>query len=407
MLITFTNPTPAASDLFGLSVAALGSDRVLIGAPGDDTGATDAGTVYLFATNGTLLTTFTNPTSASASFGWSVAAVGADRVLIGAYHNDTGANNAGAAYLFSTNGTLLFTFTNPTPAANDEFAYSVVGLGTDRMVVGARYDSTVEDYSGAAYVFAMESYSSGIIADSVRARSITTAQLADSAVTAAKLADGAVTANKLESSIGLWTASGSDIYFAGRYVGIGTTSPEAALHLAGQDAVQLRLQNSINNSYWNIYSESYLNSSNLLFISGLGGYAYFRATDGAYFNASDARLKRDVAPMDGILDRVLELRPVTYRLRADSESGPQTFGLIAQEVETLFPEVVGDCHGMKALSYSELVPVTIRAIQELNQKLTQELQQKRAEITELRVRNEALERRLDRLEQLESHRSSK
>ena len=35
--------------------------------------------------------------------------------------DDTGATNAGAAYLFSTDGTLLTTFTNPTPADNDQF----------------------------------------------------------------------------------------------------------------------------------------------------------------------------------------------------------------------------------------------------------------------------------------------
>ncbi len=120
LLTTFTNPTPAATDWFGYSVAAVGSDRVLIGAYQDDTGATDAGAAYLFSTNGTLLTTFTNPTPAAGDyFGISVAAVGSDRVLIGAYGDDTGAADAGAAYLFSTNGTLLTTFTNPTPAASD------------------------------------------------------------------------------------------------------------------------------------------------------------------------------------------------------------------------------------------------------------------------------------------------
>ena len=57
--------------------------------------------LYLFSTNGTLLTTFTNPTLAlQARFGISVAAVGSGRVLIGAYADSTGAPAAGAAYLF-------------------------------------------------------------------------------------------------------------------------------------------------------------------------------------------------------------------------------------------------------------------------------------------------------------------
>ena len=107
LLTTFTNPTPVASDFFGESVAAVGSNRVLIGAFADNTGASAAGAAYLFSANGTLLTTFTNPTPAvSDIFGISVAAVGSDRVLIGAYRDDTRATDAGAAYLFRINGTL-------------------------------------------------------------------------------------------------------------------------------------------------------------------------------------------------------------------------------------------------------------------------------------------------------------
>ena len=47
--LTIANPTPAASDFFGGSVAAVGSDRVIIGARGDNTGALDAGAAYLFS----------------------------------------------------------------------------------------------------------------------------------------------------------------------------------------------------------------------------------------------------------------------------------------------------------------------------------------------------------------------
>jgi hypothetical protein len=48
-LLTLTNPAPAAADLFGVSVAAMGSDRVVIGAYFDDAGADDAGAAYLFS----------------------------------------------------------------------------------------------------------------------------------------------------------------------------------------------------------------------------------------------------------------------------------------------------------------------------------------------------------------------
>jgi len=187
-LTTFTNPTPASGDSFGCSVAAVGNDRVLIGAYYDDTGAGRAGAAYLFNTNGTLLTAFINPTPASSDyFGYSVAAVGNDRVLIGACYDDTGANNAGAAYLFSTNGTLLTTFTNPTPADGDYFGCSVAAVGNDRVLIGAYYDDTGADYAGAAYLFGMETYNPGLIAQGVHSGAVSTAALADGAVTATKI----------------------------------------------------------------------------------------------------------------------------------------------------------------------------------------------------------------------------
>ncbi len=199
LITAFTNPTPAEGDFFGRAVAAVGTDRVLISAYLDDTGARDAGSVYLFKTNGVLLTTLTNPAPAFDFFGESVTAVGTDRVLIGASLADKGATDSGAAYLFTTSGNLLTTFTNPKPEPNaffghsvaavgtghvlisaprgatgaaylfstngtllrtftsprraDQFGSSVAGVGTDRVLIGANMDHTGAPYAGAAYLF--------------------------------------------------------------------------------------------------------------------------------------------------------------------------------------------------------------------------------------------------------------
>ena len=155
LLFTYTNPVPVAGDNFGTAVTAVGSDRVLISAV--DYGAVgNGGAAYLFSTNGTLLTTFTNPTPATSDyFGWSVAAMGSTRVLIGAYNDNTGAAHAGSAYLFSTNGTLLNTFTNPTPASFDSFGWSVAAVGTDAVLMGSLFDDAGAPDSGAAYLFAL------------------------------------------------------------------------------------------------------------------------------------------------------------------------------------------------------------------------------------------------------------
>jgi hypothetical protein len=156
LVATFTNPVPAVGDNFGQSVAAVGSDRVLISAIEYGNAKGTGGSAYLFSTNGTLLTTFTNPTPAAYDyFGWSVAAVGSTRVLIGAYQDSTGNFQDGTAYLFSTNGTLLNTFTNPTPARQDWFAWSVAGVGSDHVLIGGVWDDSGATDAGSAYLYSL------------------------------------------------------------------------------------------------------------------------------------------------------------------------------------------------------------------------------------------------------------
>jgi hypothetical protein len=169
--------------------------------------------------------------------------------------------------------------------------------------------------------------------------------------------------------------------------------------IAGPDGNQLILQNSSDGNNWYLYDEHLFNSGNLIFQpnSGIGGY--ISRVDGNYHINSDLRLKRDITALDGVLDRLLQLRPVFYHFRSAPEGAPLTLGLIAQEVEPLFPEVVGERDGIKSMAYSELVPVTISAIQELNRKveldnteLHNELKRRGDENAELKLRLEALEK---------------
>jgi len=150
LLRMFQKPTPAANDDFGCSVAAVGN-KILIGAYRDNAGATDAGAAYLFdGSTGALVRTFLNPTPAADDwFAWSVAAV-SDNVLIGAPYKNTGATDAGATYLFDgSTGVLLRTFLNPTPGESVGFGCSVAAVG-DNVLVGA-YGADAG--AGAAYLF--------------------------------------------------------------------------------------------------------------------------------------------------------------------------------------------------------------------------------------------------------------
>ncbi len=155
-LASLVDPGTNQYDNFGVSVAALGTDLVIVGAQGVSIGAAGAGAAFLFDTNGTLLTTITNPFPvAGDQFGYSVATAGSDRILVGALGKDAAAANAGAAYLFDTNGILLTCFTNPTPRPSDQFGSAVAAVGVDRVLIGADRDSTGSYDAGAAYLFSI------------------------------------------------------------------------------------------------------------------------------------------------------------------------------------------------------------------------------------------------------------
>ena len=157
--VTANNPTPVNFDRFGESVAVSGT-TVVVGALADDTGASNAGSAYVYDVSGgsaTLVDTINNPTPAfSDGFGLSVAVSGST-VVVGAYQDDTGAENAGSAYVYDLSGgsaTLVDTINNPTPATNDFFGLSVAASGS-KAVIGAFLDDDRGLDAGAAYVFAV------------------------------------------------------------------------------------------------------------------------------------------------------------------------------------------------------------------------------------------------------------
>jgi cysteine-rich repeat protein len=151
--LTLFNPGPAADDHFGAIVVAVGDD-LLVGAPNDDTGAPDAGTVYLFdAATGLLRRTIVSPSTGGGDhFGAAAVALGGS-VVVGAPDDDAGAPDAGTAFvLTAATGALTQTLLNPGPAAGDRFGAALAVSG-GAIVVGAPGDDTGATDAGAAYVF--------------------------------------------------------------------------------------------------------------------------------------------------------------------------------------------------------------------------------------------------------------
>ena len=112
---------------------------------------------------------------------------------------------------------------------------------------------------------------------------------------------------------------------------------------------------------------------------------------GSWANASDRRLKKDIEPIEGALDRLLSVRGVTYRY-IDPEAihaldGTQ-LGVVAQEVEVAFPGWVdeGD-DGYKRVTFRGFEGVTIEALRELRD----ENERLKSTLADLTARLDALE----------------
>ncbi len=149
----------APGDFFGCSVAISG-DTAAVGAKMNDFGLTplDQGSVYIFARTGTNWLPQQQLWAANGAefdqFGQSVALSG-DTLVVGAVGDDLGANDQGSAYVFARSGATwsqqrrLF---SDDGAADDLFGVSVAISG-DSVLVGASNDNGAFAGQGAAYVF--------------------------------------------------------------------------------------------------------------------------------------------------------------------------------------------------------------------------------------------------------------
>lgn len=110
--------------------------------------------------------------------------------------------------------------------------------------------------------------------------------------------------------------------------------------------------------------------------AGSGTTGEIRATnDVTAFYSSDERLKTNITKIDGAIEKLSKIDGViydwndTYKQKHGEEDGlfvrKQNSGVIAQQVEKVFPNVVADRpDGYKAVRYELLVPLLIEAIKE-------------------------------------------
>jgi hypothetical protein len=111
-------------------------------------------------------------------------------------------------------------------------------------------------------------------------------------------------------------------------------------------------------------------------ISTLTGSINFTPQDGLVkvngvtVHTSDSLLKKNIVPLDSALQKINGIQTVYFDFKTEeypNRNLPKSkqIGVIAQNVETVFPELVyTDCDGIKSVDYDKLGPILIEAIQE-------------------------------------------
>lgn len=120
---------------------------------------------------------------------------------------------------------------------------------------------------------------------------------------------------------------------------------------------------------------------------------------GSWTDSSDLRLKENIQTLQGALDRLLGLRGVTFEWREPENHGGfrgTQIGMIAQEVERIFPEWVGtDRNGFKTLTFRGFEALAVESMRAL-----------KAENTGLNTKIASLEERIQKLEKADMPQSS-
>ena len=119
--------------------------------------------------------------------------------------------------------------------------------------------------------------------------------------------------------------------------------------------------------------QMYCGSTRLYWFDNLGNHTALTSVSAL----SDNRLKTNIQPIENCLDKVMNLNGVYFNWTDYERSSKRNIGLIAQNVQSVVPELVNDSDEYLSVNYSQMVAVLIGAIQE-QQKQIDELKAKLA-----------------------------
>ena len=129
----------------------------------------------------------------------------------------------------------------------------------------------------------------------------------------------------------------------------------------------LYLQRQANTNGWSLLPAT---TNDLYVAYNSTDKGYFSNTTGAYVALSDETLKKDIVDISYGLDAVKSLRPVEYLMIDEEDGSKKHLGFLAQEAQIVLPSSVSEMQGGKlGMDKNEIIPVLVKAIQELSAKV--------------------------------------
>jgi len=160
------------------------------------------------------------------------------------------------------------------------------------------------------------------------------------------------------------------------------------------------------NFRWNFYTTRFGDLELYTDINSIAPKGHFIAATGEYASLSDARMKKDVENAPEVLSKVLQLDIKKYHFLDNKPEEKKHYGMIAQEVEKIFPEIVyhnladGSKRDYYTMNYSALGVLAIKAIQEMakrNDEKNNTTDALQKQIDALKKQNEEQQKQIDEL----------
>lgn len=99
--------------------------------------------------------------------------------------------------------------------------------------------------------------------------------------------------------------------------------------------------------------------------NGVVGGITTSGTSTSYNTSSSVFLKKDIEEPEDEMSRIKDIQIAKFRFKNASDDSPKETGVLAEQLEEVYPEMVSEVGGVKMVDYSRLAPLAIKAVQEL------------------------------------------